>query len=210
MNEFAKDVGVVAKQEEKLLSREETAADVMLPISGYPQVPHWLTIREAISALSSSSVQLKDGHEILPRYVLITDEQERLVGVVNRRNLLKGLSIQLRTIEKAQKDLRSVTTAPDFSYAMSFQWISFFNRAAVESAEDPVKSVMTPILGTVRPDQGLSVVVTTMIQNGFDLIPVMEEDKVIGVILMTEVFDRVSQYIMENRASHLSSPKKKD
>lgn len=199
VKELTPDVGVAASPGTGTgVPSEETAADVMLSISSYPQVPQWLSIWDAIAALSTSSIKLNDGHEILPRYVLVTDEQERLVGVLTRRDMLKGLSIQLRTLEKAQKELRSVVAGQDLSYSVSFRWISFFNRSAVESSRETVKSIMAPVVGTVRPDQSVSTVVTTMIQNGIDLVPVMDGQRAVGAILMTDVFDRVSQYILEH------------
>ncbi len=73
-----------------LSSRDTTARDVMLPPERYPHCRLSCTIREAIVALSASAVKLQDGYIMLPRYVLVLDDGDRLVGVVSRRELLKG------------------------------------------------------------------------------------------------------------------------
>ena len=50
-----------------------------------------------IAALGASTVKLTDGHLVTPRYVLVLDQGGHLVGVVSRRDLLRGLTPQLRT-----------------------------------------------------------------------------------------------------------------
>jgi hypothetical protein len=40
-----------------------------------------------------------------------------------------------------------------------------------------------------------------MIHHGVDLIPVLEGDKVVGVVLMTNIFDIVAQFIIEHGGS---------
>ena len=74
-----------------LSSRDAKAGDIMVPPEKYPHCRLTCTIREAIVALSASAVKLQDGYIMLPRYVLVLDDDDRLVGVVSRRELLKGL-----------------------------------------------------------------------------------------------------------------------
>jgi cytidylate kinase/CBS domain-containing protein len=183
---------------------EKKAADVMLPISSYPYIHHWVTIREAIAALNSSSVKLTDGHVIRPRYILVHDEQEELVGVLARRNLLRGLTPQFKEMERARErmeELGAPMTA--FSIPESFHWLSFFGATALSHAEEPVASIIAPIRCTVGPDDDLSTVVTTMLQHNVDLVPVVSNRKTVGVILMTDVFDTIAEHLMENRTPPL-------
>jgi len=60
---------------------------------------------------------------------------------------------------------------------------------------------MAPIKGTVQVDDSLSTVISTMLRHGVDLVPVLEGRKVAGVILMTNVFDIVAQFILEHGGS---------
>ena len=62
-----------------LSSRDATARDVMLLPERYPHCRLSCTIREAIVALSASAVKLQDGYIMLPRYVLVLDDDDRLV-----------------------------------------------------------------------------------------------------------------------------------
>ena len=40
-----------------------------------------------------------------------------------------------------------------------------------------------------------------MIHYRFDIVPVMSGDKVAGVVLMTEIFDTVANYILEHKST---------
>ena len=61
----------------------------------------------------------------------------------------------------------------------------------------PIQSVMVPIKGTVQVDDSLSTVISTMLYHGVDLVAVLDGEKVAGVVLMTNIFDIVAQFIME-------------
>jgi hypothetical protein len=43
-------------------------------------------------------------------------------------------------------------------------------------------------------------VVSTMLEHDVDLVPVMDGAKTVGVILMTDVFDNVAEYVLERSA----------
>ena len=77
-------------------------------------------------------------------------------------------------------------------------------KKALEACPQPdrgCKLVMAPVKGTVQISDSLSTVVTTMIHHGVDLIPVLEVDRVVGVVLMTNIFDIVAQFIIEHGGS---------
>ena len=56
---------------------------------------------------------------------------------------------------------------------------------------------MVPITGTVQIDDTLSTVISTMLYHGVDLVAVLDGEKVAGVVLMTNIFDVIAQFIME-------------
>jgi cytidylate kinase/CBS domain-containing protein len=181
---------------------ERTAADVMLPIAEYPHIYVADSIREAIAALATSSVKLHDGHVFRPRYILVHDEMDEAVGVVARRSLLRGLAPQLREMQQTRQKAEALGAAVgDYSFPMSFRWVSMFGSAAAAAAAAPVETVMAPIRTTVRPDDDLSVVVGTMLQHEVDLVPVVSDRRTVGVILMTDVFDTVAEHVMETSST---------
>jgi cytidylate kinase len=179
-------------------SRDTTARDVMLPPERYPRIPQWATIREAMVALTASAVRFEDGHITMPRYLLVLDEDDQLVGIVSRRELVRGLLPQLREAERSRAQIRKlVGFGGETPAEISIRWTSLFTRTAVEAAKDPVSTVMTPVRGSVRLEDSLSTVITTMLHHGIDLVPVLDGRRVAGVVLMTNIFDIVAQFILE-------------
>ena len=136
---------------------------------------------------------------MLPRYVLVLDDDDRLVGVVSRRELLKGLIPHLQEDrESAAPHPRAHTlSAASTPSELSIRWTSLFSRAAIEASVSPIQSVMVPIKGTVQVDDTLSTVISTMLYHRVDLVAVLDDEKVAGVVLMTNIFDIVAQFIME-------------
>jgi CBS domain-containing protein len=178
----------------------KTAADLMLPLDGYPHVRESLPIRDCLLALGASSVVSSDGHLVCPRYLLVLDDVDRLVGVINRRNLLRGLIPQYASLMRAKA---KVGTAMPFADAMSptaLLWSTLFSPTAATAARKPVSSVLPPLRATVAHDDTLSTVVSTMLQHNVDLIPVTDGERTIGVILMTDVFDSIAEYVLEQSA----------
>ena len=157
-----------------------------------------MSIRETIVALSASTVLLNDGHLTSPRYVLILDKHDRLVGIVNRRDLLRGLVPHFAAAEKARERLRGLVSLGEEPLDASIDWASLFSRTAIKAAARPIRSAMIPIQGKVNVEDSLSRVITTMIQHKVDVVPVMDGDKLAGVVLMTDVFDIAAQFIMES------------
>ncbi len=181
-----------------LSSRDATAGDVMLPPENYPHCRLTCTIREAVVALSASAVKLQDGYIMLPRYVLVLDDDDRLVGVVSRRELLKGLIPHLQDDRETEAHIRElVPFGGSMPSEVTIRWTSLFSRAAIEASTTSIQTVMVPIKGAVKIDDTLSTVISTMLFHRVDLVAVLDGEKVAGVVLMTNIFDIVAQFIME-------------
>ena len=123
----------------------------MLPLSGYPHVPEKLPIREALLALGASSVVSSTGHLVVPRYLLVLDDNQRLVGVVNRRALLRGLIPQYASLKRASAVIETLPYAESLS-ATTPLWSSLFSPGAAAAARKPVGSVMVPTRVSVADD----------------------------------------------------------
>jgi len=150
-------------------------------------------------AVSASAIKLEDGHIVLPRYVLIGDDQDQLVGVVSRRELLKGLVPHLRQDRESAAHIRELVPFGGKTPSELFiRWTSLFSKAALEASKESVQSVMVEIRGTVQVDDSLSTVISTMLCHGVDLVAVLDGTKVVGVVLMTNIFDIVAQFVMEH------------
>ncbi len=182
-----------------LSSQDAQASDVMLTLDRYPNCQGNCNIREAIVALSASAVRLEDGHFMLPRYLLIRNAENELVGVVGRRELLKGLVPHLREDRESAEHIKALVPFGGSTPSEIFiRWTSLFSKAALEASKESVHSVMVPIRGAVQADDSLSTVISTMLFHNIDLVAVLDGTKVAGVVLMTNIFDVVAQFVMEH------------
>jgi cytidylate kinase len=187
-----------SRQRQLAVQAQMTAGDLMIPFGGYPHVNQSVTIKEAVMAMTASSVVLPDGHIILPRYLLVLDERDRLVGVLNRRHLLRGLTPQYESMMRAREQLATRMGLTSGMMSTSLVWDSLFGPAAVNAAKRPVSTIMIPASVSVTRNDTLGAVVSAMLQNDVDVLPVTEGGKLVGVILMTEVFDNVAEFIIES------------
>jgi cytidylate kinase len=182
-----------------LSSKDAKASDVMLTLDQYPNCQGNCNIREAIVALSASAIKLEDGHFMLPRYLLIRNLENELVGVVGRRELLKGLVPHLREDRESAEHIKALVPFGGSTPSEIFiRWTSLFSNAALDASQESVRTVMVPIRGAVQVNDSLSTVITTMLYHGIDLVAVLDGTKVVGVVLMTNIFDIVAQFVMEH------------
>jgi cytidylate kinase len=192
-----------------LSTRDTTARDVMQRPDSYPHCRLSCTIREAVVALSASAVKLEDGHMMLPRYVLVLDEDgEELRGIVSRRELLKGLIPHLQEDKETADHIRKlVPFGGQTPSELAIQWTSLFSPAAAEASTHSISAIMVPIRGTVQVSDSLSTVISTMLHHGVDLVPVLDGQRVAGVVLMTNIFDIVAQFVMEHGGTGGGGPR---
>ncbi|MFW5739912.1 MAG: cytidylate kinase family protein [Myxococcota bacterium] len=173
------------------------AREIMIPLARYPHIHDSATLREAIVAISSSAVRLEDGFLISPRYVLVFDAQNDFVGVISRRDLLRGLAPGYRQMKEALEAAPAVLPTMTDGFEQAFAWNSLFSPRALAHAKEPVKTIMAPPKAAVNVEDPVGVVVSTMLQHKVDLIPVRDNERVVGVVLMTDIFDNVAQYVIE-------------
>ncbi len=182
-----------------LSSKDAKASNVMLTLDQYPNCQGNCNIREAMVALSASAIKLEDGHFMLPRYLLIRNLENELVGVVGRRELLKGLVPHLREDRESAENIKALVPFGGSTPSEIFiRWTSLFSKAALDASKESVRTVMVPIRGAVQVNDSLSTVITTMLFHGIDLVAVLDGTKVVGVVLMTNIFDIVAQFVMEH------------
>ncbi len=182
-----------------ITTRETKARHVMLPPDRYPYLHQDASIREAMVALGASVVKLEDGFFLSPRYILVLDDAERLVGIVSRRELLEGLIPQIRDTRASERHIRElVPFAGETPEEIFISWTSLFTERAVVESRKPVRTVMRPVRATVTVEDSLSTIITTMLLRGVDLLPVLDGERVAGVVVMTNIFDVVAQFIMES------------
>jgi predicted transcriptional regulator len=169
------------------------AGDVMVPLDKYPHVPYWFTLRQAIAEIEKSQIEI-DGLMSLPRYVLVFDEEYKLLGIVRRRDIMRGLEPQFLTPTQTRhpKKLFDVVVDPNLS-ELSYDKIV---RSLRERAEHPISEVMLPIRVTVDAEDHLMKVVNELVSHDLSLVPVTRKGHVVGVIRTVDVLHELAKIVL--------------
>jgi len=168
------------------------AKDIMIPIERYPNVFHTATLRQAIEILENASLEVH-GRKSLPRALIVFDEKFHPLGIVRRRDIMLGLEPKfMRSMSlKTRKDLFQIEVDPDLEELSQGR----FAEAVKEQALQPVSTIMQPIKSTVEHDDRLAKVVFKIIKQDINLLPVLKDGEVVGVVRTVDVFREIAKLL---------------
>lgn len=166
------------------------AIDLMIPIAEYPSLNHRATLKDALHEFEKHQFDIK-GKKSLPRMILVFDEEKTLVGVLRRRDILRGLEPEsLRSKpHKIRKMLFDVEIDPNLSELSYDRMIADIR----VHAERPVTDVMRPTPGIVYADDNILKVIYEFVTYNTSLLPVCSgspcagDKKIIGVVRTVDV-----------------------
>jgi predicted transcriptional regulator len=170
--------------------------DIMIPLDQYPHVLYTYTLQQAIEVIENSELNV-GGRKSLPRSVLIFDENYQLMGMIRRRDILRGLEPEFLLDKPLEyrKKLFDVKVDPNLS-ELSYDKII---KGARENAKLPVSRFMKPIEVTVDYEDHIFKAIYEMNSRRLDLLPVMRNNEVIGVIRTVDVFHEVAKLLKEDQ-----------
>lgn len=175
--------------------------DIMINIFDYPHIPYWFSINQAIRIIKVSFLNIKKYLE--PIAILVFDEKYNLLGTVTIRDILK--SLEPKIFDRSEKANVSEEDETDISIA----WETLFNKGSKEIGEKPVSEIMVPINKFVDPDDPIKKAAYLMLSHNLFLLPVLEhKKKLVGLVRMTELFDEISNRMMEEKRVLNHSPSK--
>ena len=116
--------------------KDVRARDLLIPIEDYPHVPYWFTLRQAVLEMERAEL-VRNGRKSLPRAILVFDEEYQLMGMVRRRDILRGLEPEFLTEKPIsyRRKLFDVKVDPNLS-ELSFDKVI---AGVKERAERPVR-----------------------------------------------------------------------
>jgi len=163
----------------------------MIPLDRYPHIPHWFTLRQAIAELRASEIE-SQGRKSLPRAVLVFNKTYELLGIVRRRDILRGLEPSFLTGTAPEHRLFDVTVDPNLSDLSSERTI----RSLREQGERPVSDVMMPITVTLQGDDSLMKIISEMVKHDLSLVPVLQDGRVAGVVRSVDVLHEIAEILL--------------
>ena len=176
-------------------SRIETirVGEIMIPLNEYPSVRPDATLREAVELLEHAELEVA-GRKSRPRMLLVIDETGRLGGSVRRRDLMRGLEPSFLVTEPLyyRKKLFDVKIDPNLS-ELSYDHIV---KGIKEQSSRPVTDVMRPIQVAIEHDEHVIKAVYEMVSYGITLLPVLKDNRVVGVVRSVELFHEMAHIVL--------------
>jgi CBS domain-containing protein len=163
-----------------------TARDHLTPLAGYPNVRDSATLRDVFASLQAAS-----GAAEQFRNVLVLDDHERLVGTLGLRDLLYALLPDYlhQTPERYEGggiDLASLAPL----------WQEDCSEQCRKAAAMPAGAHARKIAATLAPDDPLTKAVFLFAATGANILPVVEDKRLLGVLRLVDVFAEVTKAVL--------------
>jgi CBS domain-containing protein len=156
------------------MPNEMKVKDLMIPLEDYPHIPYWFTLRQAMAIVREAAIKFEGQFE--PRAVLVFDEKYQLMGILTLRDVIKGLEPRV---------LHETVMIGDL-----------FGPGLKEASQKPVSEVMRPIKVTVQGSDPVAKAIFLMIKEDVGLMPVIQDNKVAGMIRLSDLFNVISDMVL--------------
>lgn len=167
--------------------------EIMIPLEKYPHVLLTSSLRDAMELFENSILNI-DGQKSLPRGILVFDEDYKLVGIAGRRDILRGLEPDFLAEKPLEFRMELFNIEIDAD-----EHAPFYNRimeAASEQSRRPVKDVMRPVGFAVDYDDHIFKAIYIMNSHHMNLLPVLQNKEVVGVVRTVDVFHKVVELLL--------------
>ncbi len=163
---------------------QKKVKDLMIPLEDYPHIPYWFTLRQAMAIVREAAIKFEGSFE--PRAVLVFDEKYQLLGMLTLRDIIRGLE------PRFMHETALVKADPNLTVLMG----DLFGPGMREASQKPVSEVMSPIKVTVQGSDLLAKAIFMMIQENVGLMPVIQDNKVAGMIRLSDLFKEISDMVL--------------
>jgi len=153
---------------------EKIIKDLMIPLENYPHVPYWFTLNQAVIIVREAAIKFAGSFE--PRAVLVFDEKYGLLGILTLKDVVRGLE-------------GDILGGPG---GAALAWKDLIGPELKRQAQKQVGEVMSPFKVTVAGSDSLVKALSLMLQENVERIPVLEDNKVAGLIRMADLFKEIS------------------
>lgn len=168
------------------MSIDKTVGDHAIPLSMYPHLREDQTLHEALGAIQAFPCE----ERVQFSEVLILNVQKQLIGRVRVREILQGLEPRLlreeatRTFEGLEGEYPNLTIL----------WEDSFFEQCHKEVTKPIKEFLSPIKTAVKASDPLLKALYIIMHTKENNLPVLEGDRVIGMIRIKEIFAAVCSH----------------
>ncbi len=167
---------------------EPSARDVMVPIAEYPHARGNQPLAEGVRLLEKSPIEFH-GRTSMPRILLVFDDASQLIGVVRRRDILRGLEPDYHgELDTTHPEAHFKTEIdPNLSDLVG----SASGERLKRKLERPLAEVAREIEASVDAEDSLMKVVRELVARDTHLAIVIENEHVVGVVRTLDVLREV-------------------
>lgn len=169
---------------EEVMPYTKKVKDLMIPLEDYPHIPYWFTLRQAMAIVREAAIKYEGTFE--PRAVLVFDEKYQLMGMLTLRDIIRGLE------PRFAEDKGLIKSDPSLAVLVG----DMFGPGMKEASQKPVSEVMSPIRVTVNGDDPITKALFLMVKENVGMMPVLLDNKVVGMIRMNELFKEISDIVL--------------
>ena len=156
------------------MEEKKQIQDLVIPLSDYPHMPYWGTLEEAIVQLNAA---FETGHNT----ILVFDEAYNLVGMLLQKDILKGLQPKF---------------AQHYEDGVPIFWDDLLKAGSEKQLAKPIKEFMSGVKAMIGAYDSILKASHIMLQEKTSLLPVMEGDKIIGVLRMGDLFHMITNTVL--------------
>ena len=158
--------------------------DHFIPIAKYPSLKDTQTLSDATQVLLSYTCG--NGRLIFSE-ILILNDHNQLVGHLNLQSILKALDEHLGDIPEAKGHEGKGDQFPN----LSILWEESFFHTCPLKRDIPIRDVMQPTSRYTKSGDSLIKALAVILENDEDILPVVENGSIIGVIRLEEIFKAI-------------------
>jgi CBS domain-containing protein len=168
---------------------QKKVAELMIPLEDYPHIPYWFTLRQAMAIVREAAIKFERTFE--PRSMLVFDEKYHLLGILTLRDILRGLAPKFNqgAVDQMPADF-------DLDSAVAALEGDISGPRVKETSQTVVSEVMSPIEVTVDTGDSVAKALFLMIKKDLGRIPVMQAEKVVGIVRLSDLFQEVSDFVL--------------
>ena len=175
---------------------QKRVRDIMIPLDEYPWVRLQDTLKDAIGVMEEARLEV-GRRPSLPRVLLVFDDRDELVGIVRRRDIMKGLEPDF--LVKRPRDERTKNFGGgvdphlmEISGGLSLERVI---KGLRDNSNRPVYDVIRPISTTLKPNDQLMTAVYEMVSLNESLIAVVDGEDVLGVVRSVDLLHELAELI---------------
>ena len=167
--------------------------DVYVKIDDYPNISQHAPIGHAINMM----------HNILRnkskfRTLLVLDDDDHLKGYLSIRDLIRAVGPDY--LHKKKPDVKghqpfNIEGLDQDLSALALIWQEGFTLKLHDELKKPVKEHMTLMEDSVSTEDAIAKCLYLMLFHDVLILPVVEEERVIGVIRLIDLFDRIADNV---------------